>query len=71
MKECNAFNFGDKIRIDRYLRKIFDNRKLVWLSRDDEKDILQEGRIAFWKAKENFYSTKDCKFTTYALPRVR
>ncbi|MDE2737397.1 MAG: sigma-70 family RNA polymerase sigma factor [Gemmatimonadota bacterium] len=57
--------------IERYLHHILKSLKPTCLSQDDEEDILQEGRQAYWKAERNFDNTKDCKLTTYAYPRVR
>ena len=57
--------------INQYLHYILKPLKSTQLSKDDEKDVLQEGRQAYWKAKRNFDSTRGCKFNTYAKFCVR
>lgn len=57
--------------IDFYLRHILKPLKPACLSKDDEEDILQEGRQAYWATERNFDNTKGCKLTTYAYPRIR
>ena len=72
---CFLKNFGIKSMreqdIERYLHHILKSLKPTCLSKDDEEDILQEGRQAYWAAERNFDNTKNCKLTTYAYSRVR